>query len=346
MKWDTFTAKPAPKFKSKSEKFVSDLFSDAITQNGTEPYTPQLRGSSLPICILLHAHDLVKPHERPTDSRLEHYSIQGTVFHEWYQKKLMHSKKWGKFVFGDFECANCEDDKSRKEKYVPYRFQCRPSDFKTHECPQCGNKGLRYRELEGKYKGTIGIHVDMVLKFPGEKFWVLEFKTTGRYQIDDVALKFKPKHFHQASTYPVILNEVFGIMPEKFFIGYVNRDAPQFSKTAKRQHRWFSFKTDSFAEIRKAQLDKITRGERARKRYFADPTLENLKKLDDCRPCKSLSDYEKPLIGMKDRFESSESCPFVKDGKCGCFKSGKLSTAAQELHAIVTGESDAKRVKG
>lgn len=83
MNWDTFTAKPAIKFKSKSEKFVSDIFSDAITQDEEEKYEPQLRGSSLPLCILLHAHDLLGTHMRPVTARLEHYAIQGTVFHAW-----------------------------------------------------------------------------------------------------------------------------------------------------------------------------------------------------------------------------------------------------------------------
>lgn len=336
MDWSNFSAKPHHKFKSKSEKFISDIFSDAITQEEQEEYVPQLRGSSLPICILLHSHDLVNPFIRPISARLEHYAIQGTVFHSHFQKKLMYSKKWGKYVFGDFECANCEDDKSKKEKYVPYRFQRRPADYRTHVCPQCGNVGLRYRELEGKYKGVIGIHVDMVFKLSKKTFWVLEFKTTGSFKINDEKLKFKSKHFHQISNYAAILYREFKIRPEKFFIGYVNRDAPQSSKTAKRQHRWFPTKvTDKILDIRKKQLDKVVAGEKAREIYFLNPTLENLKKLDDLRPCKSLEDYKKPLHGMKDRYEPGENCPFIKKDKCGCFRTKGLSSAAKQLHKII-----------
>lgn len=340
MKWDNFTAKPQIAFKSKTEKFVSDLFTDALTQDEEEPYIPQLRGSSLPLCILLHAHDLVSEHKRPVNARLEHYAIQGTVFHAWYQKKLMYSKKWGRYVFGDFECPNCEDNKAQTQKYVPYRFQCRPKDYRTHKCPQCGTVGLRYRELEGRYKGVIGIHVDMVLKLGEDKFWVMEFKTTGRFKIDDPKTTFKPKHFHQASNYPVILNDVFGIKPEKFFIGYVNRDSPQHSKTAKRQSRWFPFRTKKFERTRIKQLDQVVAGERAREKYFENPTLKNLKALDDLRPCKSEMDYNKPLVGMSDRYEPGESCPFIKRGKCGCFQTEKLSSAAQKLHKIITEKKD------
>jgi len=319
-------------FKNKSEKMMSDIFSDSITQDEKEPYTPQLRGSSLPICILLHAHDLLKPHVRPKPARLDQYSEFGTAAHNLFQKKVMQSKKWGKYLFGDWECKNIKCEK------IIYRFQCRPADWATHKCT-CGTVGLKYRELEGFYKGVLGIHVDMVLKFKGDVFWVTEYKTTGSFKIKDPKMDFKPKHFFQASSYPIILEDVFGIKAQKFFIGYVNRDAPQFSATAQRQHKFFSFDCNTeLMKKRREQLDRLVEGEKARKAYFENPTVKNLKKLDSLRPCKCKADYFEPLMGMHGKYEPSESCPFLKKG--GCFQGDSMSSAAKKLHQIIKEKSN------
>lgn len=329
MKWDDYTPNKKYEFKSKAEKMASDIFSDAITQDEVEDYTPQLRGSSLPICILLHAHDLLNPHVRDKPARLDQYSEFGTAAHNLFQKKLMQSKKWGKYLFGDWCCDNVKCEK------MVYRYQNRPKDWKTYKC-DCGSTGLKYSELEAKYKGVIGVHVDTVLKFPKGKTWVWEYKTTGGFKIRDHDLTFKNKHFHQASSYPVVLKQEFNMDIEKFFIIYVNRDAPQSSKTSQRQHRVFPFQTDTnLVKRRQEQLDRIVKGERLRKIYFKNPTLKNLKALDDTRPCKSKKDYYEPLMGINDKYESGEHCPFIKKGRCSCFKEG-LSGAAKELHKKIT----------
>lgn len=331
--WKDYTITPKYIFKSKIEEKMSDIFSDVITQNEEEAWTPQLRGSSLPICILQHAHSILDPHVRPKLAKLDQYSEFGTAAHNLFQKKFMQSKRWGKFLFGDYECPKCEK--------VYYKKCNRPNNYLTHKC-KCGHVGLRYKELEGKYKNTIGVHVDTVLKFSNNRYWVIEYKTTGSFKIRDEKMKYKNKHHHQASSYPIVLEDVFNITPERYFIIYVNRDAPQQSKTSQRQHRVFPFKTNtSTITRRKEQLDKIVEAEKARVKYFKNPTLKNLRKLDDLRPCKSLEDYEEPLFGMQDKYESGESCPYIKKGVCGCFQTSKLSTAAKELHKKIKDKNNA-----
>ncbi len=325
MDWGDFNSNRY-KPKTKIEKRMSDIFTDVMTQDEEEDYTPQLRGSSLPICILLHAHALLDPHVRIQEARLKHYAKQGTAFHELFQDNFMRSKKWGKYLYGDFECPKCET--------VYYKNCTRPKDYLTHVCKKCGNKGLRYRELEGKYKGVIGVHVDTVLRFPKED-WVVEYKTTGTFNLKDEKMSCKNKHHHQASSYPVVMEDVFGIVPKRYFVIYVNRDAPQHSKTSLRQHRVFPFKTDAaIVRKRKEQLDNTVKAEKQRIKYFNNPTIANLKKLDSFRPCKSKEDYFEPRVGMNDKYEKGQFCPFVKKGECACFSEG-LSKAAKDLHKKV-----------
>lgn len=325
--WGDFKAKPEIEYKSKVEKQVTEIFLDVVTQDNEEAYTPQIRSSSLPICILLHSQALLKPHVRLNEARLEQYSAIGTALHELYQDQYVRSKKWGRFVYGNFRCKN------KKCEELLATACTRPKDWNTRKCHKCGSLGLKYSEVEARYKNVLGIHVDMLLKFKGDRFWLIDFKTSGTFKVEDPNFKPKNKHFHQISSYPIILKRELGIKVEKFFLGYVNREKPQHSATSKRQSRWFPFSVDSdIMRAREKQLRGLVKAEGVRKGYFENPTEENLKKLDALRPCKSNEDYQEPLLGMKDAFEESQKCPYANTK--GCFKSG-LSKAAKDLHKTI-----------
>jgi hypothetical protein len=325
--WGDFKAKPDVEYKSKVEKKVTEIFLDVVTEDSIEPYTPQIRASSLPICILLHSHALLQPHVRVNEARLAQYSAIGTALHELYQDQYLRHPKWGRFVYGSFTCRN------RQCETVLETNTVRPDDWASRKCPKCGTEGLKYKEVEAKYKGTLGIHVDMLLKFKGDRFWLIDWKTTSSFKISDPNFKPKNKHIAQISSYPIVLKEELGINVERFFLGYVNRDGPQHSKTSKRQSRWFPFKTDTtLMQLKKIQLNNLIIGERARKHYFNNPTKANLKTLDDLRPCRSNEDYQAPILGMKTAFEDSQKCPYANTK--GCFKDG-ISKAAKELDKMI-----------
>jgi hypothetical protein len=247
-----------------------------------------------------------------------------------YQDQYVRSKKWGRYTYGNFVCKN------KKCEELIAASCTRPANWNTLKCPKCGSIGLKYSEVEAKYKGVLGIHVDLILEIPfknKKKYWLIDFKTTGTYKIEDPKLKPKNKHIAQISAYPIVLKRELGLEIDEFFLGYVNREKPQHSKTSKRQSRWFSFKAQSeMMKERKKVLDKMVLAERARLTYFADPTQDNLVKLNDLRPCKCNEDYQKPILGMHVAFEDSKKCPYAN--KSGCFKDG-LSGVAKDLHKII-----------
>jgi hypothetical protein len=325
--WGDFKVKEDIGYKSKAEQKATGIFLDVVTQDNTEPYTPQIRASSLPVCILLHAQALLNPHVRVNEARLEQYSAIGTALHELYQDQYVRSKRWGKYVFGSFTC------RTKKCETVLAENTLRPKNWDTVKCPNCGATGLKYKEIEAKYKDTLGIHVDMLLKFKGDAFWLIDFKTSGTFKIEDPKFKPKGKHFAQISSYPIVLERELGIKVDKFFLGYVNRERPQHSATSKRQSRWFPFKAESsLMTTRKEMLDKMVLAERARIAYFKTLSSKDLKKLDDLRPCKCNEDYNFPLFGMHVAFEDTRKCPFANTK--GCFKEG-ISKPAKILERML-----------
>ena len=329
MEWDSFTTKTEQRFTTKYEKPASEIFSEVITQDEVETYTPQIRGSALPVCILLHAKALLKPHVRDKPARMDLYSEIGTVLHELYQKKFMLSKKWGPHLFGDWECPKC--------KKVAHSFCCRPDDYLTYKC-DCGSTGLKYKEIEAKYKGVVGIHVDLVLKMPSGRFWVIEFKTTSGFNIKDAGFKYKFKHGHQATSYPIVLKQELNLDVERWMICYVNRERPQYSHTAQKQHRVFDITDPTRLKKQKKFLDNLVLAEALRKKLFKKPTVALLDEMDGLRPCKSVKDYKNPEMGMHAGFEDGD-CPYLKKG--GCFIKGR-SRAAKSLYRELVAEKKAE----
>lgn len=312
---NAFKQADLPVFNTKAAKYVRRILTTIMNEEESLEFVHSLRVSSLPICGLIDAIDRIEKPARPIPFSMSFYTSVGTAVHENLQNRMILSKAYGKWCFGNWKCQNCKE--------VAFEQQFRP---KSLVCPKCKAGLLTYHELEFKYKGVSG-HLDMLTNVRKKAFVAWEFKTTSEYNIRN-PLQSLPhrKHIQQIEAYCTMLRRVYNIKVHTYTIVYISRNRAQMSNEDDEQFRAFTFKfTDEMLERRDAQLERIRLSDLAIKKLFKRPTQKNIRKLEALRPCRSKEDYKNPETGMVHAFYKSD-CPFAKNGLC--FRSSSHGTEA------------------
>ena len=302
-------------FNTKSAKYVRKILTTVMNEEETAEYVHSLRVSSFPICGLLDAINRIEKPSQPIPFSMSFYTSIGTAVHENLQNRMVLSKRFGRWCFGNWKCTACNE--------IPFKQCLRP---KSLVCPKCKSGLLTYHELDFLYKNVSG-HLDMLTLDNKEKFVAWEFKTTSEYNIKNPLQNLPQlKHKQQIETYCTMLWRVHGIRVHTYVIVYISRNRAQMNTEDEEQFIPFTFKfTDAMMDRRDAQIERIRRSDVVIKKLFKEPDKSTLRKLEALRPCRSEEDYNDPHTGMKHAFYKG-GCEFAKKGLC--FRSVSHGTEA------------------
>ena len=175
----------------------------------------ELHPSSFPFCGLRQAYERLIRDPDPIielDFGRDYYLPAGTVFHTAIQKWLGMSEK----TLGDWRCHSCGN--TRKLKVMPQK-PCK-----------CGVFDWEYHELGGTWGKNIHWHTDGIFVKANGKYWVIDYKTTSSYGIDEHR-KTKTVFPYQANraqieSYSVMLEDNYSIEIEGWLLVYCARDSP------------------------------------------------------------------------------------------------------------------------
>lgn len=164
----------------------------------------RLRASGLPSCSLHFLEKMLTDEFETEEAMMDYYCSVGTAVHTHLQKWM---GKTGK-IYGDWKCNSCNHTVKNSVKY---------------KCPKCKIM-MEYVELEVDYNIFSG-HIDGLLKLPGNKYIVFDYKTTSSRNI--YQKKFIPvaKHLMQVAAYGAILKKQ-GYDIDSLSVVYVARDNP------------------------------------------------------------------------------------------------------------------------
>lgn len=193
--------------------------------------TPQLRPSSFPKCPIL---DWMKILRHRTVGYLEetksfgntYFAEVGTVAHEIIQHYIGNTQK----VYGDWKCINTECshgqdamDIFNAEGKCIRKGKLTRTKTTNNLCPEC-ERPMHYEELEITMNGITG-HVDCILVFDKDNWWVVDYKTTMKSKVLEGKLP-EHKHIYQLMAYCYILKFEYGLPIKGFSLVYMPRDNP------------------------------------------------------------------------------------------------------------------------
>ena len=175
----------------------------------------ELHPSSFPFCGLRSAYERLIRDPDPVinlDFGRDYYLPAGHVFHSAVQKWIGMSGK----MIGDWRCYSCKA--TRTLRAMPEK-PCK-----------CGVFDWEYRELGGTWGKNIHWHSDGVFRKNNGKYWIVDYKTTSSYGIDEHR-KTKSVFPYQANraqieSYIVMIEENYGIEIEGWLLVYCARDSP------------------------------------------------------------------------------------------------------------------------
>jgi hypothetical protein len=302
---------PDARLNTKGARYISKILRSVTEEVEVEEYVQKLRVSSLPICGLVDAVARLEKPGREIPYSMDFYTSIGTAVHETIQQRMTRSKKYGKIVYGRFECRESEGGCGYTSK-----IRLRPASL---ICPKCQSARLFYKEIAFDIHGVSG-HLDMLTLDAHGNFVAWEFKTTNEYSINNpgMYLPYK-KHHMQIQTYCMMLWKLYGIKVKMYTICYISRNKARDTNNpfSLDQFVTFAFKmTPAIRAMRLAEIVKIEAQDVAIKKLFAKPTAKNLKTLEDLRPCKSKADYHNDDTGMTHAFFGKKTCPYLSKGLC------------------------------
>jgi hypothetical protein len=320
--WHTLEGKPIinAKYSEEGQK-VKDILNLVLKNKriNTDYSEPTARFSKLPMCGLLHTLDILDDSKKYIDYSTDFFTEIGTVVHSIMQRHFPLTKNVSQYVFGNWKCKNCNH--LLKLCTTP---KC---------CPKCFLKAMSYSEIEINFKGVFG-HIDLILFIDG-KYYLIDFKTTSEYNISHPKRYIPyPKHLIQVESYVVGMKEVYDIKIKDFFLIYISRSTTDLEiQNFINSSRPFVIKHFQM-NLRKysnrlQRLDEIARVNKISQRLLRNPTKENLKLLQDSRPCMSLEDYNDKQEGMVNGFFANSECPYL-EGRT-CFKQVKWTAPAQKI---------------
>lgn len=269
---------------------------------------PEYRPSSFPTCSILTMLRLAKGahlgyYEGSMTTSGGYFTSVGTAAHENIQYYIGQSGK----VWGDWKCKNphCQKRHDAQDLFDE-QGKCWRKGILTrkntvnNKCPECFHP-MEYVEKEIKYKGLKG-HIDCIVKLDGGGWWVADYKTTTKYQINTKGLLPHKAHLKQIPTYCYVLKKKYKMDVKGFSLLYLSRDNPfEFLEYAEF---WSSTWDRRIKEVIKEEKRKHRAGVQA----FYD---RNPKVAIKAKPCSCLKQYE-------DEINFYDECPLLDI----CFRPG------------------------
>jgi hypothetical protein len=155
-----------------------------------------------------------------------YFAEVGTVAHEIIQHYIGNTQK----VYGNWKCTNseCKHGQDAMDIYDAEgkcirKGKTTATKTTNNLCPGCG-RPMHYEELEISMNGITG-HVDCVLVFDKDNWWVVDYKTTMKSKVEDGKLP-EHKHIYQLLAYCYILKFQYGLPIRGFSLVYMPRDNP------------------------------------------------------------------------------------------------------------------------
>ena len=301
--------KPKKAFDLQPKGVIASMFGRLYQQTMDETIVtkhgrgPEYRPSSFPTCSILTMLRLAKgAHLGYFEGRMTasggYFTSVGTAAHENIQYYIGQSGK----VWGDWKCKNptCQKRHDAQdlfdEKGVCYRKgKLTRKNTVKNLCPKCDHP-MEYVEKMIKYKGLKG-HIDAIVKLDGGGWWVADYKTTTKFQINKKGHLPHKAHLKQIPTYCYVLKKKYGMKIKGFSLLYLSRDNPfEFIEYAEF---WSSSWDRRIKEVIKQEKRKFKAGVQA----FADRDPAAAIK---AKPCSCLAEYESeinfydecPLLGI------------------------------------------------
>jgi hypothetical protein len=175
----------------------------------------ELHPSSFPFCGLRYAYELEHRDADPVirqDFGRDYYLPAGTVFHSAIQKWLGRSGT----ILGDWKCLHCGRT---------HKLQTKPD-----ACRKCKGTHLEYHELGGSYGKNLHWHTDGVLKTEDIGNWVIDYKSTSTFAIDQHRktqnlFPYSSNRF-QIETYIPLIEKTYELPIAGWLLVYAARDSP------------------------------------------------------------------------------------------------------------------------
>jgi hypothetical protein len=296
-------------FKSSFDKVTTDYIETPVSLLSKEDSLDyakrarELHPSSFPVCPLRMAYERLTVEDDPIVYRnftQDYYLNVGTTAH------LLLQYWFGRtgYLVGNWTCANCK---------TAYRFSVKPK-----KCRSCKHTEFLYHELGGK-TDNIRWHTDGVYKI-GDYYYVLDFKTTGDYQLD---MHRKNKNVFpyfnnvlQLEGYFPLLEQKYNVKLSGWLLAYISRSRPMppygievIGKTV----------TDSDRDLMEERLERFKKAHTLSLKVEENPRLV-LKKAMATKLCESRQMYEEKIKGYN-------PCPLSDV----CFKKSALIKQLKEV---------------
>lgn len=318
------------------DSYLSKVLANAFNHeypSGAE-LRDEFRVSGMPYCPILRAFDVAGGEGETRAFEADFYFGAGNSIHANLQHHLPLIKKYGRDVFGDWECESC----GKKWSW------CKNPSRSKAKC--CENHKVAYREVEISYTHngvTISGHIDLML-WPEEfGLIVLDFKSMGnKYYEQPHYTKYLPfaKNVAQIEMYCLLLNLAKSLKVKAYSLVYIGRDWP--SKMQKKKFKYpHVIRTKVWTPKREKQLLEYLhrvmdgRAGQAKLKKINNSEVKAKAAIDIIvanRPCQRYSDYH---INMDAAFFGAEKCPNLelccgdksglKDIKKQLFKAWKAS---------------------
>lgn len=295
---------------------------------------PQFRPSSFPSCPIINWMKLTRfralgNNENHHYFNMEYYTSVGTTVHEKIQYFMgFTGKLWGhwKCINPDCRAAHRAADKldplGNVLKHGKPTRKCSTNNI----CPRC-DEPMLYVEVTVKYRGVTG-HIDGIIVMPGNRWAVIDFKTTSTKKVQRGTAAFpEKKHLKQLPFYVYVLEKTYakkyGYKIDHFSLIYMPRDNPHhfYEHKEKWNSRW------------RTRCSNLLDDE-SRKWEAVNHDLESgtFNEIIAAKPCSCAGDYATKMLGYGE-------CPMATH----CFNPKRLRSALsqwQEMH-----ESDPPRLQ-
>ncbi len=257
---------------------------------------PRFRMSSLPFCSIIFAEDHYKPEREKLGLKAQFFFKAGHMLHDLWQDSRVNGRL-GHLCYGNWECRRC---KSRDF----------PEGLRPSQHTKCCGAEWKYVELEINL-GPLSGHIDMITYDPEDDEWtVWDLKSTGFEILKYRAKKTLPfaSNINQIYGYAVVIKRLYGISVKRACLYYISRERPDYDLS---HPHILTFDRDR-QEQEARRIDRAMEGYLAAKELIDNPTMENVKRTVDARPCYSALEYEQE---MKHGFFRSD-CPHYHNGSC------------------------------
>jgi hypothetical protein len=250
-----------------------------------------MRPSSLPFCplkkFLVLARDGV-PKSNYMNAGGLFYTSVGTTVHEVFQALFGR----GGQMIGNWHCKSC----GTVRQHATYNAKCK----------KCGKDAIEpdHQEISVKHLHGWRGHLDNVFRTERGKLWVIDYKTTNQFFINNPKSLPPVTYQQQQMSYVPLLETLLGKPVEGWCLAYMGRDNPL------KQRRIFSHRMT--AKEKATTLDNLKLYSQLNTDLLVATKVSHIKPLYDHRLCQSKEHH--------DELFKYEGCPFKKQ----CFDRPKM----------------------